>query len=130
MHVSSCLVSSVALLYSISSHKFVIIFLISIREKVFNIIIWFTCISFSSSNGTRIFKKDNSLAHMQIWCIVATCAESRVSPTPALQLVLVSEIKTWLHLLSCKFSNRWNNSALYENFRDSLKQLRTTPCYS
>ena len=129
MHVSSHLVSSVALLYSISSDKFDVIFLRSICKKVFNIHIWFMYISFSSSNGTRFFKKDNCLVHMQIRCIVSTWSESRVSPTSAFQLLLVSGIKIWLHLLSCNFSSRWSNSTLYENFRDSLKQLRTTPCY-
>ena len=37
MHVSSRLVSSVAVLYSVSSDKFDVIFLSSSRKKVFNI---------------------------------------------------------------------------------------------
>ena len=66
MHVASRLVSSVALLYPISSDKFDVIFLRSIRKKVFNIKhLIYVCI-ISSSNGTRSFEKDNCLVHMQI----------------------------------------------------------------
>ena len=125
----------IAVSYSTSSDKLDVMFLRSIRKKVFNIKIWFTYISFSSSNRVKFFEKDNCLVHMQIWCILATCSEAKVYPTSAFQLMLVSKIKKWFHLLLFNFSSRWNNSKTkltktrYKNFGDSLKQLKTTPSY-
>ena len=124
MHVPSRLASSIAVSYSVSSGKLDVIFLKSIGKKFSILNIWFTYISFSSSNGTKCFEKDNCLVHMQIWCILATCSEAKVYPTSAFQLMLVSKIKKWLHLLLCNFSSRWNNSTCYKNFGDSLKSLK------
>ena len=91
--------------------------------------IWFTFISFSSSNRTKLLEEDNCLVHMQIWCILASCSEGKVYLTSAFQLMLVIKIKKWLHLLLRNFSSRWNNSTRYKNFGDSLKQLKTTLSY-
>ena len=64
MHLPSRLGSSVAVYYSMSSDKFDVIFLRSVRKKVLCIYHWFMYISISSSNGTTFFEKDNCLVHM------------------------------------------------------------------
>ena len=56
-------------------------------KKLSMLNVWFTYISFSSSNGTKFFEKDNSLIYMQIWCILATCSEAKVYPTSTFQLI-------------------------------------------
>ena len=84
MHVSSRLVSSVALLYSISSDKFDVIFLRSIRKNVFNIKhLIYAYIIFSG----QLFSTHANLFHC------ATCSEAKVCSTSAFQLILVPEIK-------------------------------------
>ena len=93
--------------YKIKKYNYACTFtfgIFNLSVKKFSILnIWFTYISFSSSNRTKCFEKDNCLVHMQIWCILATCSEAKDYPTSAFQLMLVSKIKKWLHLLLCNF---------------------------
>ena len=129
MHVSSHLVSSAALLHSMSSDRFDVIFVSSSRKKAFYIKHLIHAYIIFIEQRDYIFPKRQLFStHANFMhCGKLLWSKSLLHFCISVNFGVRNQKMTSFTL--CKFLNRWNNSILHENLRNSLKQLRTTLCY-